>query len=161
MIAAKGPPENVFHNGFDALPPPPPNDTCATAASLLIGAPANGTTIGASADYNSGLETCTGFSQSGADVAFSVLLLGSQSVTVTLSAPAATFDPSISVIGPGTASACQAATLTCVAGADMAGFGVGESFQFTPTTTGTYYIIVDSYYGAGNEGAFTIKVSTP
>lgn len=159
--ASKPPPEAIFGDGFNpALSPA--NDTCQTADTLTLGTQVNGTTVGASSNYDSGLETCTGFAQPGADVAYKVTLFAGQPITVTLSAPSATFDPSISLLGPGSAAAvCDAVPLTCLAGADAAGFGAGESLVFTPTSTGTYYLIVDSYYGMASRGAFKVIVTSP
>jgi hypothetical protein len=52
--------------------------------------------------------------------------------------------------------------VTCLKGADVNGFGTGESFSYPVIQTGTYYIIVDSYYtGRGDNGTFTIEVTSP
>jgi hypothetical protein len=51
--------------------------------------------------------------------------------------------------------------LTCLAGADAAGFGADESFQFTTVGAGTYYIIVDTFYSPPGGGAFTLTVTSP
>jgi hypothetical protein len=152
----------IFRDGFEGPPPTPANDTCATATPLTLSAPMSSTTIGANNNYDSGLEVCTGYSQPGADVAFSIVLLASNSYTVTLSNPAVTFDPSISLIGPGSPSVCNTLPITCLAGADSGVAGAGESFQFTPSSAGTYYIIVDSFYsGPFDGGGFTIQVTSP
>lgn len=151
------PADLIFSDGFD----PPVNDTCQTATSLLLGTPVNGTTVNASPNYDSGLETCTGFPQAGPDVAYAITLAAGTSITVTLSAPAATFDPSISLLGPGSAAAvCDVVPVTCLAGADTGVDGDGESFAFTASVTGNYYIIVDSYSGFAG-GAFTLNVNSP
>jgi hypothetical protein len=146
----------------DACVAVPANDTCASATALTIATPVNGTTIGASASYNSGLEatTCTGYTQAGRDVVYSVDLAANQAITVTLSNPAADFDPSIALIGPGAATLCDASPIaTCVKGADAGGPGDGETFTYTATTAGTYFIIVDSYYAV--PGTFTLNVTSP
>jgi hypothetical protein len=162
LSVSKPPPEDIFKDDFDPPAPAPANDTCQTATSIQVGTPVMGTTVGASANYDSGIETCTGFAQPGSDVVYKITLSGAQAITVTLSAPDAAFDPGISLLGPGSAgSVCDAVTVTCLAGADAAGFGVGESFMFTTPGAGTYYIIVDSYYGPGNGGAFTLNVTSP
>jgi hypothetical protein len=154
--------EVLFRDGLEPPAAPPANDTCATAASLLIGIPTHGTTIAAINDYDSGLETCTGFSQAGGDVVYSVLLLASSSYTVTLSNPDTALDASISLVGPGTSGVCSAPPVTCLKGADSGFFGSGESFQYTPNASGTYYIIVDSSFsGKYDGGGFTIEVSPP
>lgn len=162
LSASKPPPEDIFNDDFEPGGPSPANDTCQTATSIQVGTPVTGTTVGASPNYDSGLETCTGFVQPGPDVTYKITLVAGQAITVTLSAPYATFDPSISLVGPGSASSiCDVVPVTCLAGADAAGFGAGESFMYTTAGTGTYYIIVDSYYGAGSSGAFTLNVTSP
>jgi hypothetical protein len=154
--------EDIFKDGFEVPPPPPPNDTCASAQPLVLSTPANGTTANATNDYDSGLETCTGFPQAGSDVAYSILLISGSSVTVTLSNVYPALDASISLLGPGTPSVCNASPVTCLKGADQNNFGVGESFTYSVQQSGTYYIIVDSYYtGSGSSGPFTIEVTSP
>lgn len=156
--------EDIFKDGFDPPPPAPINDTCETAQTLTPSSPTNGTTVGATNNYDSGLETqaCTGFTQAGADVAYSIVLFSGQTVTVTLSAVYPTLDASIALLGPGTASVCNANPVTCLKGADTYGFGVGESFSYPVTQSGTYYVIVDSFYtGSGDTGPFTIEVTSP
>ena len=154
--------EDIFKDGFDPPPPPPSNDTCETAQVLSLSNPINGTTVGAINNYDSGLETCTGYTQAGGDVAYSIILTAGQSVTVTLSNVYPTLDASISLVGPGTASVCNAVPVTCLQGADSFGFGQGESFSYPVTQTGNYYIIVDSFYtGSGDTGPFTIEVTSP
>lgn len=156
------PAEDIFKDGFDPPGPPPPNDTCQAAQTLTLSTPASGTTTDATNDYDSGLETCTGYTQAGGDVAYSITLFSGQSITVTLSSVYATLDPSISLIGPGTASVCNATPVACLKGADFNGFGTGESFSYPVTQTGTYYIIVDTFYtGSGDTGSFTIEVTSP
>jgi hypothetical protein len=161
LSASKPPPEDIFNDHFESAGPPPANDTCQAAASIVVGTPVMGTTVDASPNYDSGLQTCTGFVQPGADVAYKITLGGAQAITVTLSNPGVTFDPSISLVGPGPSSMCDAMPLPCLAGADAAGFGAGESFTFTTAAAGTYYIIVDTYYGAASGGAFTLNVTSP
>lgn len=154
--------EDIFKDGFDPPPPPPVNDTCESATTLLLSTPVSGTTTGATNNYDSGLETCTGYTQAGGDVAYSVLLFSGQTVTVTLSNVYPALDASISLLGPGMASVCNAVPVTCLAGADANAFGGGETFSYPVTQTGTYYIIVDSFYtGSKDTGPFTIQVTQP
>ena len=156
--------EDIFKDGFDFPGPPPLNDTCESAQTLTLFAPSSGTTTNATNNYDSGLETptCTGYAQAGADVAYSITLMSGQSVTVTLSSVYATLDASISLLGPGTASVCNASPVTCLKGADSNGFGAGESFSYNVTQSGVYYIIVDSYFTKnGDTGSFTIAVTSP
>jgi len=145
----------------DGCVTPPANDTCGTAVALTLGTPVTGTTIGATNNYSDGLQgtTCTGFMQQGADVAYSIALTANQAITVTLSGLDATYDGSVALLGPGAATICDAAPIaTCVAGADANPEGTTETFTYTATTAGTYYILVDSFY-ATEAGAFTLTVN--
>lgn len=142
---------------------PPLNDTCATAGVITIGTPVNGKTGGAAGNYNLGLEgaTCTGAPQQGGDVAYQVVLTANQTITVTLSAVSANFDPSVALLGPGTAAAvCTTAGVTCLKGADAGLDAAGETFTFTATTAGTYFLIVDTFY-RNQGGSFTLNVTSP
>lgn len=143
---------------------PPVNDTCATAGLITIGTPVNGKTGGAAGNYNAGLEgaTCTNSTQQGGDVAYQVVLTANQAITVTLSAVSANFDPSVALLGPGLAAAvCTTATpVTCLKGADAGLDGIGETFTFTATTAGTYFLIVDTFY-RNQGGSFTLNVTSP
>jgi hypothetical protein len=142
----------------------PLNDKCAAATPIVIGTPVTGTTVNAANNYDKGLEgsTCDGATQPGPDVAYSVALTANQAITVTLSGLDATYDGSVALVGPGTAAtACDANPITlCVKGADTAGAGANETFQYTATTAGTYYLIVDSFF-ADQAGAFTLNVTSP
>jgi hypothetical protein len=141
---------------------PPINDTCETATALVIGTPANGSTGGAASNYAAGLDaaTCTNYEQSGGDVAYTVALTAGQAITVTLSNVSTNFDPSISILGPGTAAACNASPIVCLKGADANLKGQGETFTYTAAGAGVYYIIVDTY--ADNQGGkFTLNVTSP
>jgi hypothetical protein len=136
------------------------NDVCGSAITLTLGTAVQGTTVGAYNNYSNGLEgqTCTGFHQAGADVAYKVTLTANTQYTVTLSGLDATFDGSVSLLGPGAASQCDPDPIaTCVAGSDAGAEGADETFTYTPTTTGDYYVLVDSFYAA-ESGAFTLKV---
>lgn len=136
------------------------NDLCSSAVTLTLGTAVQGTTVGAYADYSNGLEgqTCTGYHQAGADVAYKVTLTANTQYTVTLSGLDAGFDGSVSLLGPGAATVCDPDPITaCVAGADAAAEGQDETFTYTPTTTGDYYVIVDSFYTT-ESGAFTLTV---
>ena len=139
----------------------PTNDTCQTAATITLGAAINGSTAGATKNYNLGLEaaTCTGFAQPGADVAYKITLAANQTITATITNVTPDFDPSISLLGPGTAAAvCDATTLTCTKGADAGVAGEGETFTATVATAGVYYIIVDSF-SATQTGGYTLTVN--
>jgi hypothetical protein len=133
----------------------PANDTCQAAAPLTLGVSSNGTTVGASSNYSAGLETCDSMPQPGPDVAYSVSLVAGTAYTFTLSGLDSGFDASLSLVGPGVTS-CDATPITCLAGADVNGPGSSESFVYTPTTNGTYFVIVDS--ASLSAGGFTLKV---
>lgn len=145
----------------DACVAPPANDTCQTAIALTIGTPVNGTTAGAGRTYDAGLDepTCTNFAQRGGDVVYSVDLTAGTAYTVTLSGLGAMHDGSISLVGPGAATLCDADPIaTCVAGSDAGDDGENDTFTYTPTTTGTYFVIVDGY-GLTEGGPFTLAVT--
>lgn len=152
-------PDELFLGDFE---PPPANDTCETASLLLVSTVSTiGTTHDATPNYDSGTQCIASFAQPGPDVAYSVLLINGQSYTVTVE-PEASYDASIYLVGPGSPSVCNATPLTCLAGADMGAEGQIDSFQFTPSQSGTYYVIVDSFYtGYLGSGSFSIKVTTP
>ncbi|HUS27367.1 MAG TPA: hypothetical protein VMZ53_02630 [Kofleriaceae bacterium] len=151
----------------------PANDTCETAgAALTIGTPVTGTTAGAKHDYDKNLDeaTCTnavayGYSVPGPDVVYQVTLTQGVPYTITLNGLGSKIDMGVAVVGPapGTnpASICKTGAppiTNCVAGKDDGGNGIAETFQYTPSATGLYYIIIDSWnYNVG--GMFTLNVS--
>jgi hypothetical protein len=159
----------------------PLNDTCedaelagnATLATIVLGTPKNGTTSGAKHDYDKDLDvaTCTnavayGLTVPGPDVVYKVTLTGGTNYTFTLNGLATTIDLGLAVVGPAPttnpASICKTGAppipaASCVKGKDDGGNGVTETFTYQPTTTGTYYVIVDSWnYNVG--GNFTLTV---
>jgi hypothetical protein len=143
---------------------PPTNATCATADVIATdGTPVTGTTVGAARSYDAGLEgmTCAGVMQSGSDVVYKMTLADAQAITVTLSGVDPAFDAGVSLVGPSDDPAiCDADPIaTCVAGADAGLEGDDETFTYTATTGGTYYLIVSSYY-VNEAGAFTLAVTT-
>ena len=104
---------------------------------------------------------CTNATQPGADVVYKVTLTASTAYTINLTGLSSTFDGSLSLVGPGAATLCDASPITtCVKGADAGGQGVNETLTFTPTTGGEYFIIVDSKEAAG-KGTFSIAVTSP
>jgi hypothetical protein len=150
--------DRIFVGDFE---PPPDNDTCETAKPLTLGSQVLGTTHDATPNYSSGLETCTGFEQPGQDVVYSISMVAGSSYSVYL-APEASFDASVSLLGPGTASVCNITPVHCLVGSDNGFSGDPESFLFTATQTGTYYIIVDSFLtGETGSGSFSIQVTSP
>ncbi len=55
-------------------------------------------------------------------------------------------------------SDCSAPTTACVAGADVGADGETDTVQYTATTAGTYYIVVDSF-NATNASDYSLVVS--
>jgi hypothetical protein len=158
MLTADVQPDKIFLGDFE---PPPPNDTCETATPLTLGPGVQGTTHDATPNYNSGLETCTTFEQPGQDVVYSIAMVAGTTYSVSLM-PEASFDASVSLLGPGTASVCNVKPVNCLAGSDSGLYGGTESFQFQASQSGTYYIIVDSFFpGESGSGSFSIHVTSP
>lgn len=150
--------DRIFVGDFE---PPPDNDTCETATPLILGSEVLGTTHDATPNYDSGLETCTGYAQPGQDVVYSISMVAGSSYSVFLS-PEASFDPSVSLLGPGTPGVCNVTPANCMGGSDNGFYGDPESFSFQAAQTGTYYIIVDSYSsGETGSGSFSIQVTSP
>ncbi|MDB4960694.1 MAG: uncharacterized protein JWP01_693 [Myxococcales bacterium] len=142
---------------------PPLNDTCETAQLITIGTPVQGKTGGAAGNYNMGLEgaACTGVSQAGGDVVYQVVLTANQTITVNVTNASAHFDPSVALLGPGAAATvCNAATVTCLKGADAGNAAANETFTFTATAAGTYFLIVDTFFRTQG-GTFTLTVTSP
>lgn len=138
------------------------NDTCTTATPVVAGTPVNGATGGGKNNYDKGLEaaTCTNYAQPGADAVYAITLAANQKIKAELTNVSPDFDPSISILGPGTPGvACDdAGGALCVAGADDGVGGEGESVMYTATAAGTYYIEVDSF-SASHAGTFTLTVT--
>jgi hypothetical protein len=134
------------------------NDTCATFIDLTVGTAVTGNSYDMTSNYNAGLETaeCTGFMQTGPDVAYRVNLTAGQTINVTLT-PTTPWDPAVAILNQGGPAACDAATLSCGAGADEGLLGDAETFTFTATTAGNHMILVESY-SATNYGAFELIV---
>lgn len=141
----------------------PANETCVAATALTINAAAvTGRTVAASSNYDMGLEGagCTNAAQPGADVVYKVTLTASTAYTISLTNLSSTFDGSLSLVGPGAATLCDASPIaTCVKGADAGAQGATETLTFTPSTGGDYFIIVDSKESAGT-GTFSIAITS-
>jgi hypothetical protein len=156
----------VCTDGICETPPPPPvNDSCpatvATATNLVIGVPTTGTTLGATDDFNDGLNACTGFDQPGGDVVYRIVLAPNQAITVSLTGADPSFDSAIAIIRPGSLAGCNAEPVNCQAGADATLAGEDETFTFTAAAAGgPHWIIVDAY-APGVAGNFTLTVTSP
>lgn len=141
--------------------PRPGNDTCTGALALVVGTAAapgvtTGTTRGASNDLATVRDTgaCIDVDELGPDVAYRLDLLAGDALTV-VGTPT-DFDLALYLIGPGGPGVCDASASSCVAGSDAAGYGTADTLTFTATTTGPYYLIVDSFF-EGYSGAFRLE----
>ncbi len=143
-------------------------DTCLTAPTITLNTPITATNVGAANNYNAGLEgtACTNLPQAGRDVAYQITLTAGQSITAKLTNVTSAYDPSLAIVGPGTAAtSClpdPAPITQCVAGSDAGAEGEDETVPFTATTAGTYFIIIDSFYAADKKfptGTFTLTVN--
>jgi len=134
------------------------NDTCATATALTLTSgkgSANGHNVGATDTVNLTSSGCTSDVTPGGDIFHKVTLTAGKNYKFQVT-PASGFNQAIYLL-----SDCTAPTTKCVVGADSEYSGDTESFTYKPTTTGTYYIGVDSSYTAGasySEGAYTLSV---
>lgn len=113
-------------------------EACASATPLTPGV-TYGTLAGKAATLDPTGTGCTGFEQSGRDVVYSVSLTAGQRLEVL--ARQADGDVGVYLLSN---VACNAVT-QCVAGTDDFGLGGYEAFAYTATTTGTYYLVVDTY----------------
>jgi hypothetical protein len=96
---------------------PPAGDSCDIAATLTLGTPATGSTIGATNDYEGGDRCASGVT--GPDLTYALGIPPGLRVTVTVTPTSGDggFNPSISLI-PGPASSCEATPPVCVGAAN-------------------------------------------
>ncbi len=136
----------------------PKNDTCATAAKLTFTgtkATGSGHTIGATNTVKLASTGCTKKDTEGPDVFYSMSLTGGKTYKIKVT-PASGYDAAAYVL-----SSCTNPTSACVSGSDTASSGSAEAFAFSPKTTGTYYLVVDTSYAATSSyamGKFTLEV---
>jgi hypothetical protein len=134
------------------------NDTCANATAITMAsgkATANGHNLGATDTVNLPATGCTGEDTEGGDVFYSMQLTAGKAYKITMT-PVSGFNAGVYVL-----SDCANPTTKCVAGADKELSGTAEVTYFTPTTTGTYYFVVDSRYKQGDsysEGSFSLEI---
>jgi hypothetical protein len=138
-----------------------PNNTCATAQKLTFNSSGTATATGdttsgtvlVSSAVNLSSTSCTGYSSPGNDLFYSATLTAGKTYTITMK-PDTSFDPMLFVF-----TDCTKPESTCQAtwGSDNIGSGLAETVTVTPTTTGTFYIGVDSY-DATEFGTFTLEV---
>ena len=137
--------------------PIPANDTCATATALGVGT-TTGTTRGGGDDYTHVRDGggCIAVDEDGPDVVYSIALTAGQRLRVVGST--SEFDIALSLLGPGSPAVCDRASSACVAGTDSARFGEPETLDHVAAATGTYYLVVDSFY-IEQLGAFELVTS--
>jgi flagellar hook capping protein FlgD len=125
-----------------------PNDQCAGAIPLSCGAiDLSGTTANACPDYSPAEGGCTGFVANGRDVVYQVNAFAGDSLF--LDYVQSTTDASIYVV-----SDCSNPAGTCVAGEDSTLVGGHETLSYKFASTGTYYVILDSF-SPGSGGPWT------
>lgn len=114
-------------------------EVCATATPLTPGI-TYGTLAGKAGTLDPGAGGCTASDEAGPDVVYSVSLTAGQ----WLNAWARQADNDVAVYLL-SSSACDAAS-QCVKGADAGVEGESEVIFYVAPTTGTYYLVVDSWY---------------
>lgn len=129
-------------------------DTCEDAYRVpAAGGVFQGTTTGYAADVGTAVRagSCTGWEQAGADAIYRVPLAAGQRVRATLNSA---WDGSLYLV-----SDCAEAASSCVAGQDN---GNPEEIDFTASTAGTYFLVVDSWRsGATYAGNYTLTIQFP
>jgi len=138
---------------------PPTNDTCATAVDLT-GAPnwtVSGDTTDATNDYTTSSSSsagCTGYSNTGPDLAYSFTPAAGGSYTFKLT-------PSSGDLALYVLDTCPTGQVSsCLGGSDRASSGGAESVTLTLTANTPYLVFVDGY-SASSAGTFTLSVTGP
>jgi len=119
----------------------PINDTCAGAIVIPCGSfNLAGDTDTATNDYTFPADTssCTGFIEDGRDVVYRMNIVAGDSIWVDASSPSS--DMSIYII-----TNCADPTASCVVGEDSTDVGGKETLRYKFTSSGTYYMIIDSF----------------
>lgn len=134
----------------------PSSDACAGAIDLTADATSGGALIyGDTSAYVNDLEPdsgCTnGFGLDGPDAMYKVDVTAGQTISATVTPSGTTFDVGMYIL-----NSCATAD-PCLAGTDaVAGTGP-ESVSYVAPTTGTYYVIVDSYIDSA-KGCYGLQV---
>jgi hypothetical protein len=144
--------EYEFFVNCTAHQPPPPNDQCSGALVLpcWIGS-VDGDLTEATNDYDPGIPgpSCTGYGAAGRDLTYKVDLDAGNIIHLVYTGY--NYDASFYIV-----TDCGNASGSCVVGADGMLTGQPETIDWTCTTTGTYYIIVDAY-GTDAGGTYTMS----
>lgn len=131
--------------------PPPENDRCNDqyAIERCSQGSLEGDLQWATDNYHTnGSNPCTGYSADGKDVAYRLDLNAGDVVDLTYTQP--TFDASFYII-----TDCANSAGTCVVGADDTVTGEPEVIHYVVPTTGTYWLILDTY-GTNTGGVWTL-----
>jgi hypothetical protein len=129
----------------------PPNDQCAGAIEIPCGnISLSGNTFTARNDYDypDTTQSCTKYSAGGRDVVYKFNAVAGDSVWLRYQSSA---DASVYLV----TDCAVMDTISCVAGADENHQGQLEELRYGFKTTGTYYLILDSY-GADTYGNWTV-----
>ena len=131
-----------------SAPPPPVNDLCAGAINLPCGqVNLSGSTLGAQNNYDPGATGCTGYTAAGGDVVYKFTASAGDAIDLIYTSTA---DGSFYIV-----SDCSDPVGSCVVGADATLSNQAEYIVHTFTSSGTYYVILDSY-GTGSSGSWTL-----
>jgi len=121
---------------------PPANDTCLAAEPITLPYDQVVRTRGAAPDY--GADGCFPNPKGGVETVYALALEVGQTLEVTATPTNDDDNPAIYLVGPGDASVCSG-DFSCVAAEDDTGYGEAETFTFTVTEAGTYYLMVDFF----------------
>ena len=129
---------------------PPSNDLCSGAILITCGnIEEQGNTLGGNNDYTFTDTTlsCTGYLEDGVDVVYKFAAIAGDSVWLRLSTPG---DGCLYIV-----TNCSNVQGSCVVGADDQQAGAIEDLRYRFPTSGTYYLIIDSF-GANTTTAYTL-----
>jgi hypothetical protein len=132
------------------LTPPPPEDTCASAAPLPNGGTPVSGSLAIAGDDPFSAAGCS--SWSGPDVFYTFTAAANGTETITLSPNG--FDGTLTVI-----SGCTSGAM-CLGSASTPGIGVQETLTFSASRNVTYVVVVQTTY-AGLDGSFTLTRTGP
>ncbi len=136
-------------SGEYLCPQPPKNDICEFANPIPCGNfSLSGSTQLASDNYSfdTDAQSCTGYRAAGRDVVYKVYATTGDSLAIDYRSTA---DGSIYIL-----TNCNDTNGSCVAGEDSAGIGDTETLRYKFHSTGTFYIILDSF-GTNTYGTWT------
>ena len=136
---------------------PPVNNTCAKATKMTFSgtkATIKGDSAMATNTVNLPSTGCTSKDTEGPDMFYAVTLSAGKTYKITAT-PASGYDLAVYLL-----KGCGS-PVSCVAGADSAYSGSADKASYSVTTTGTYYIGVDTSYAASSSyatGKFTVDI---